>query len=145
VPDADFRLPLSEMASLDLAAAMQWNLPHRAETLADLFKKTEAFKPVHFYPVDQNLMEPLRYIIEDWAAGYLSAWPDGRTYIREPDSRDRMPSHDAGMVGSIKQSVDEIHARPQDTPRRSRFDSLTLQWGIGIVKKAGRPQGPLFG
>jgi hypothetical protein len=246
VPDGDFKLPLSEMASLDFAAALQWKVPHRADTFADLVKKTEALKPAYFYPVYERLMEPLRsmplsllelgiydggslqtwaayfpfariagldlnppslpadprirmfagdqadtamlarvaaevapdgfdiiiddcahigavaktsfwylfnnhlkpgglYIIEDWETGYMPSWPDGRACTSEPDSREHMPSHDAGMVGFIKQLVDEIHAMPQQAPRRSRFDSLTLQWGICVIKKASRPEGGLFG
>jgi hypothetical protein len=246
VPGTDFKLALSEMAALDFTAALQWNVPHRAESFADIVKKTAALKPKYFYPVYERLMEPLRsmplsllelgiydggslqtwaayfpfariagldlnppplpshprirtfagdqadtgllariagqvapdgfdiiiddcahigalakasfwflfsnhlkpgglYIIEDWETGYMPGWPDGRAYTPEPDSREHMPSHDAGMVGFAKQLVDEIQAMPQEAPRRSRFESLTLQWGICIVKKASRPEGPLFG
>ena len=214
----DFKLPLSELASVDVMAMLQWNVQHRADTLADIVKKTGALKPVYFYPVYERLLEPLRfmplsllelgvfhggslqtwaaylpfartagldlnpppipadprihmlgsdqadttllarvaaelapdgfdiiiddcahigalakasfwflfnnhlkpgglYLIEDWQTGYWPSWPDGRAFSPAPDTRERMPSHDAGMVGFIKQLVDEIHAEPQQAPR----------------------------
>ena len=244
VAGTDFKLPLSDMASLDFEAALEWKVPHRADTFAEIVKRTGALKPAYFYPVYERLMEPLRsmplsllelgvydggslqtwatyfpfarisgldlnppplpshprirtfagdqadtvllarvaaeiapdgfdiiiddcahigavakasfwylfnnhlkpgglYIIEDWETGYMPGWPDGRACAAKTDSREHMPSHDAGMVGFIKQLVDEIHAMPQAAPRRSRFESLTLQWGICIVRKAGRPDGAL--
>jgi hypothetical protein len=240
VAETGFKLPLSEMAAMDVTTALQWDVRHRADTFTEIVKKTSALKPVYFYPVYERLMEPLRsmplsllelgvynggslqtwaayfpyariagldlnpppippdprihmfvgdqadtallarvsaevapdgfdiiiddcahigalakasfwflfdnhlkpgglYLIEDWQTGYWPSWPDGRAFSAEPDSREHMPSHDAGMVGFVKQLVDEIHAEPQQTRRPSRFESLTLHWGICIIKKASRP------
>jgi tetratricopeptide (TPR) repeat protein len=56
------------------------------------------------------------YVIEDWQSGYLSTWPDGREYAPQADviettadgkSKRRLPSHDFGMVGFVKQLLDQ--------------------------------------
>lgn len=83
------------------------------------------------------------YCIEDWGTGYLPTWPDGRERQVEPDTDERMPSHDAGMVGFVKQLVDELHAH-MVTPeaRPSKFASMTLHTGVCIITKAGEPNWP---
>lgn len=95
-------------------------------------------KASFWYLFDNHLKPGGWYFIEDWETGYSASWPDGASFSIKPDSAERMPSHDAGMVGFIKQLVDEIHAFPQDAPRLSRFSSITLQWGMCIVRKATR-------
>lgn len=58
------------------------------------------------------------YVIEDWQSGYLPDWPDGKAYepqadILEPTktgiSKRRLPSHDFGMVGFVKQLLDRTN------------------------------------
>jgi hypothetical protein len=52
------------------------------------------------------------YIIEDWGTGYWPEWGDGGAYQRYPvapyqaEIPRRLPSHDFGMVGFVKQLVD---------------------------------------
>ena len=55
------------------------------------------------------------YVIEDWHTGYLSKWPDGSAYVPQADilettevgePKHRLPSHDYGMVGFVKQLLD---------------------------------------
>jgi hypothetical protein len=92
---------------------------------------------------ERHLKPGALYCIEDWGTGYLPTWPDGRTPAAEPDSERRMPSHDAGMVGFIKQLVDELGADaaiPEGRP--SRFASITMHAGLCIVRKAGTPAWP---
>ncbi|MEZ5404144.1 MAG: hypothetical protein R2729_30975 [Bryobacteraceae bacterium] len=53
------------------------------------------------------------YVIEDWATGYQPSWPDGVRYqaaARPDPSAKRLPSHDWGLVGFVKQLVDECGA-----------------------------------
>lgn len=49
------------------------------------------------------------YVIEDWGTGYWPKWPDGRAYrAKKSWSKKRFPSHDWGMVGFVKQLIDEL-------------------------------------
>ncbi len=92
---------------------------------------------------DRHLKPGALYCIEDWGTGYLPTWPDGRQFVAEPDAEDRLPSHDAGMVGFIKQLVDELHADVTTPERRpSKFANMTLHTGLCIIRKAGQPLGP---
>lgn len=76
------------------------------------------------------------YCIEDWNVAYQSDWPDGRPCVAEPDTEQRMPSHDAGMAGFIKQLVDEICAQPTTEFRFSKFTGMSLHYGLCIVVKS---------
>jgi SAM-dependent methyltransferase len=107
------------------------------------------------------------YVIEDWGTGYWSDWPDGRAVspdagaVRPVDrararllrwaserlgGRSGVPlaSHDAGMVGFIKQLVDEQGAADMTrrqmvgtSTRVSRFKNLLIAPSIVFVTKAG--------
>ncbi|OPX67316.1 MAG: hypothetical protein A4E30_00034 [Methanomassiliicoccales archaeon PtaB.Bin215] len=82
------------------------------------------------------------YFIEDWGTGYWDDWEDGSSY-QERGSEDprRYLSHDHGMVGFVKQLVDEagrnaIHktsALPSE--RRTMFDHMCITPGFVVVKK----------
>jgi hypothetical protein len=54
------------------------------------------------------------YVIEDWGTGYWSNYGDGKIYKKRQAKivkmlhKDRFPSHDYGMVGFIKQLIDEV-------------------------------------
>ena len=57
------------------------------------------------------------FVIEDWETGYFDEWPDGRALELRADvleaSEDgrvkrRLPSHDHGMVGLVKQVIDAV-------------------------------------
>lgn len=86
---------------------------------------------------DRHLKPGAFYIIEDWGTGYMPSWPDGQPLVVQPDSAAHLPSHDAGMVGFVKQLVDEIHS-DMTTPekRPSKFGSMTLHAGICVIQKA---------
>jgi SAM-dependent methyltransferase len=84
---------------------------------------------------DHHLKSGGLFAIEDWGTGYWGRWPDGCTWrTGEP--------HHAGMVGFIKELVDEQGAHDvtrgwYDEPweRSSRFESIYLVSSIAIVTR----------
>ncbi|HKQ79384.1 MAG TPA: class I SAM-dependent methyltransferase [Blastocatellia bacterium] len=115
-----------------------------------------------FWRLFDNHLKPSGiYAIEDWGTGYWEDWPDGKAY--RPASRfyhrllvllkrlgiiSRVPfhNHNYGMVGFIKELVDEQGASALtkgsiDTPaiRGSKFASMTITPSIVFIKK--RPAG----
>lgn len=112
---------------------------------------------------DRHLKPGGLYIIEDWGTGYWDDWPDGSSAApSEPwllrlcsrlrfrgARRDKRPwpCHSHGMVGLVKELVDEQGAR--DMTRRnlgappgrpSRFESMLVAHGLVVVKKSSLPQ-----
>jgi hypothetical protein len=91
---------------------------------------------------DNHLKEGGIYSIEDWGTGYWPTWADGREVVVEADALRRMPSHDAGMVGFIKQLIDELGAddikEGYTSPpiRRSKISEISLYLGLCVVRKA---------
>jgi SAM-dependent methyltransferase len=86
---------------------------------------------------DHHLKPGGLFAIEDWGTGYWDRWPDGSAWrAGEP--------HHAGMVGFIKELVDEQAAHDvtrgwYDEPweRGSRFESILLVSSIAIVTRRG--------
>src|SRR5882672_2635386 len=84
---------------------------------------------------DNHLKPGGLFAIEDWGTGYWERWPDGRAWrAGEP--------HHAGMVGFIKELIDEQGAHDltrgwYDEPlqRISRFESILLVSSIAIVTR----------
>lgn len=66
------------------------------------------------------------YFLEDYGTGYLPNWPDGRGVDMDSDPFERNPdsssSHHHGMVGLIKQLVDELNDAYPQANERPRFD-----------------------
>lgn len=84
---------------------------------------------------DNHLKPGGLFAIEDWGTGYWERWPDGQAL------RPRQP-HNAGMVGFIKELVDEQGAHDAtrgwyDEPweRDSRFESIFLVSSIAVVTR----------
>ena len=114
------------------------------------------------------------YVIEDWGTGYWDSWADGSCYshagidscgdrssrasfspkatimpgdlLSERPQKDAdFPSHNFGMVGFIKELVDEV-AWPdithlvrgnQDLPKRpSMIREITISFGLAFIVKA---------
>ena len=114
----------------------------------------ELTKIAFWHLFDNHLKPDGIYVIEDWGTGYWDDWPDGKSlnfdsYISSDvspnpeESPGPMPCHSYGMVGFIKQLVDEQGARDASrqqlqgtTKRDSKFESLTITPSIVIVKKA---------
>jgi hypothetical protein len=117
----------------------------------------EATQNTFWHLFDHHLKPGGLYAIEDWGTGYLDDFPDGRKFnsripilhrVRSllPKSlRKRIklpfPCHAYGMVGFVKQLVDEqgaasIAAGCKTGWRRSKFNNLLITPGIVFVFKA---------
>lgn len=127
----------------------------------------ELSKQSFWHLFDNHLKPGGLYVIEDWGAGYWEDWPDGKS-IQTPDnvknessklsfwekyfSGKKVPimeetkapleSHQYGMVGFIKQLVDEQAAHDMTrkcltgSPERdTKFESMTIVPSIVFVKK----------
>jgi len=110
-----------------------------------------------FWHLFDNYLKPGGlYVIEDWRVGYWRAWPDGAKY-KFPNSpanrlkrllwRSLFPSHSQGMVGLIKQLIDELGmdaitapARQGTPPHRfPKFQRMEICPGqVFIVKSTNR-------
>jgi hypothetical protein len=119
----------------------------------------EVTKRSFWHLFDHHLKPGGLYVIEDWGTGYWSDWPDGGPTSPNGSARARLlrwasahldersgarfPSHDYGMVGFIKQLVDEQGAADMTrrqlvgtSTRISRFKTLTVAPSIVFVTKA---------
>lgn len=120
-------------------------------------------RPGFWHLFDHHLRPGGLYVIEDWGTGYWSDWPDGQTvkstgdtifeWVQRSWARLRSgrraklptPSHSYGMVGFIKELIDEqgaadvtratLKGRPQ---RQSKFESLLVTPSIVFVRKRNR-------
>lgn len=87
------------------------------------------------------------YFIEDWGTGYWDDYPDGRLYDFDADRRDEKGggvfySHANGMVGFVKQLVDEVGASDATrgrfrgkAKRKSKFASMAIFPGVVVIRK----------
>jgi hypothetical protein len=81
------------------------------------------------------------YAIEDWGTGYFDDFPDGRKFDPKPSILDPFPCHSHGMVGFVKELVDEqcagsITLGRNEQFRLSKFESLLITPGVVFVTKA---------
>ncbi len=124
----------------------------------------ELTKRSFWYLFDNHLRAGGIYVIEDWGTGYWSDWPDGRkpaehrivrlfpdlwarllfrfNVLRMIPFKARMRSHQHGMVGFIKELVDEQGASDVSKGsmggkalRRSRFEKIIITPHIVFVHK----------
>lgn len=133
----------------------------------------ELTKTAFWHLFDNHLKPNGLYVIEDWPTGYWSDWPDGKrlnleSYAQQKFKRSpfwlfllsvateklglRFPmrSHCYGMVGFIKQLVDEQAALrvTSGSPmskggptRESKFKKIIITPGIVFIKKAPQQTG----
>jgi len=110
----------------------------------------------HLFP--RHLRPGGIYAIEDWGTGYWESWPDGQRWqppsdfplsgaaprapSRAPAPR-QFPSHQYGMVGFVKELIDEVGADdatregPDGTPmRRSLIAALHMLPALAVVVKS---------
>jgi len=126
----------------------------------------ELTKTAFWHLFDNHLKPNGLYAIEDWGTGYLSDWPDGKrlnleSYAQQKFKRNPhwlfllkataklglklpMRSHCYGMVGFIKQLIDEQAAQNVtkgmleggEPTRRSKFENIIITNSIVFIKKA---------
>ena len=80
------------------------------------------------------------YAIEDWGTGYLDDFPDGKRFDPKPSIPEPFPCHSHGMVGFVKELVDEqcagsIASGRHEQFRLSNFESLRFTEGVVFVTK----------
>lgn len=114
-------------------------------------------KTTFWFLFEHHLKSGGLYVIEDWGTGYWDDWPDGKavrphswrrwlsTWVMSfcvNQSKITFPSHDFGMVGFVKQLIDEQGAADMTrryltgTPgRSSKFSSITITPSIVFIKK----------
>ena len=85
------------------------------------------------------------YAIEDWGTGYLDDFPDGRKFDPKPSILDPFPCHSHGMVGFVKELVDEqwagsIALGRKEQFRWSKFESLLITQGRLRNQNGAQPQ-----
>ncbi|HMP01150.1 MAG TPA: class I SAM-dependent methyltransferase [Gemmatales bacterium] len=110
---------------------------------------------------DRHLRPGGLYVIEDWGTGYWEDWPDGRrerfgegkpplwqrVWAAGSDpAKEPWPTHRHGMVGLVKQLVDEQGAAERlrgrhggPSPRPSRFKQMLITPGLVVVTKHSGP------
>lgn len=112
------------------------------------------------YLFDNHLKDGGVYVIEDWGTGYWDSWPNGRAY-QFPSTKAvsrwskifgwlvrhksvRIPSHDYGMVGFVKELVDECgwgdiaRENAAAAKRPLRIERMQISGGQVFVVKRGR-------
>lgn len=100
----------------------------------------ELTKTTFWHLFDRHLKPGGLYAIEDWGTGYLNDFPDGKKFDPKPSALDPFPCHSHGMVGFVKELVDEqgagsITAGRNEHFRLSRFETLIVTPGVIFVTK----------
>jgi hypothetical protein len=100
----------------------------------------ELTKTTFWHLFDRHLKPGGLYAIEDWGTGYLDDFPDGKKFDPKPSSLDPFPCHSHGMVGFVKELVDEqgagsITLGRNEEFRLSKFSSLLVTAGVIFVTK----------
>jgi hypothetical protein len=100
----------------------------------------ELSKTTFWHLFDHHLKPGGLYAIEDWGTGYLDDFPDGKKFDPKPSALDPFPCHSQGMVGFVKELVDEqgagsITLGRNEEFRLSKFRSLLVTGGVIFVSK----------
>lgn len=107
----------------------------------------EYTKKSFWYLFENHLKSGGIYAIEDWPTGYYEDWPDGKSLDFTQYTKDKVeiskvpfPNHSYGMVGFVKQLVDEQAAgdvtKFSNVHRFSKFSSIQITPAIVFVIKA---------
>lgn len=94
----------------------QENAPEKFDIIIDDCAHVgEIAKRSYRYLFDNHLKSGGIYVIEDWGTGYWPIWSDGECYQKQELNRNlsatdkkRIKSHDYGMVGFVKELIDEV-------------------------------------
>jgi hypothetical protein len=122
-------------------------------------------KTAFWHLFDNHLKGGGLYVIEDWGTGYFDDFPDGKRLdavnpsvspIQSPSSKASddsikmpFPCHSFGMVGFIKELVDEqgaatLNASPNPVPSSEGIGRTTISWnsvnGKVYVSQNGRDE-----
>ena len=100
----------------------------------------ELTKTTFWHLFDHHLKPGGLYAIEDWGTGYLDDFPDGKQFEPKPSTLNPFPCHSNGMVGFVKELVDEqgagsITLGRNEEFRLSKFESLLVTSGVILVTK----------
>jgi hypothetical protein len=100
----------------------------------------ELTKTTFWHLFDHHLKPGGLYAIEDWGTGYLNDFPDGKKFDPKPSVLDPFPCHSHGMVGFVKELVDEqgagsITLGRNEEFRLSKFEHLVVTSGVIFVTK----------
>jgi hypothetical protein len=100
----------------------------------------ELTKTTFWHLFDHHLKPGGLYAIEDWGTGYLDDFPDGKKFDPKPSTLDPFPCHSYGMVGFVKELVDEqaagsIAVGRKEEFRLSNFENLVITPGVVFVSK----------
>lgn len=157
-----------DLALLDRIAAE--TAPKGFDIIIDDASHLGELTRISFWHLFDNHLKPGGlYIIEDWGTGYWKKWPDGSAYQPAPDARaqpgrkhvvrklfgrrasefanrkNSLPSHSSGMVGFVKQLVDEcgmgdvtLPGWGIGAPRESQFERMHISHGQVMVQKRTR-------
>jgi hypothetical protein len=147
-----------------LSEVSQKTAPQGFDIIIDDASHLGELTRISFWHLFENHLKPGGiYVIEDWGTGYFDDWPDGQSLDLEIYAKPRSnlkrrlqkiagkvhrkipgPCHSYGMVGFIKELVDEQAAhdvtrqRLSDQPKRkSKFDSLLVTPSIVFIRKVG--------
>lgn len=143
-----FQCEQSDAQRLDLIASQA--SPGGYNIIVDDASHIAALSAITFRTLFYRHLKPGGfYAIEDWGTGYWSWWPDGELPTEIADgpmflSQDNhFISHQRGMVGFVKQLVDECGLADVYHPhfgipgsRKSYIRSMVVSAGLVIIEKA---------
>ena len=155
-----------DLALLDRIAAE--TAPQGFDIIIDDASHLGELTRISFWHLFNNHLKPGGlYVVEDWGTGYWETWPDGTFYKSAPDTapgperkrflsklwrrpasnqKKDFPSHSSGMVGFVKQLVDEcgmggitFPGWGVGAPKASRFQRMHISHGQVMVQKSRLP------
>lgn len=139
------------------------NAPQGFDIIIDDASHVGGLTKTSFWHLFDNHLKPNGlYVIEDWGTGYWDDWSDGKSfdidmYNRKSTKLEQlwfrltnklrlktpMQNHNYGMVGFIKQLVDEQGAQSatrkrfrDPSKRSSKFDSIIITPPMVFIRKA---------
>lgn len=149
------RIHLFEGSQTDLeflTGVSKKTAPNGFDIIIDDASHMGALSKISFWHLFNNYLKPGGvYAIEDWGTGYWDNWPDGcaldlNSYqpqdANEEVTKTPFAGHNYGMVGFVKQLVDEVAASDvtkfQSTypSRMSKFESMIIYPYVVFITKA---------